>query len=45
MSVLQERIVQWCERLKLTRIGAEWRAIADEAATAQISFAEFLGDS
>jgi DNA replication protein DnaC len=42
MSVLQERIVQWCERLKLTRIGAEWPGIADEAAKAQISFAEFL---
>lgn len=42
MSAVPERIAHWCERLKLARIGAEWPAIADEAAKNQVSFGEFL---
>ena len=31
MSLLQERITQCCQRLKLSRIATDWSALADEA--------------
>lgn len=42
MSLLQERIAHWCERLKLTRIAAEWPGIAEAALKSQTSLGEFL---
>ena len=42
MSLLQERITQWCQRLKLTRIATDWPALADEAVKRQVSLGEFL---
>jgi DNA replication protein DnaC len=42
MSLVQERITHWCERLKLTRIATEWPGLADEAVKHQVSLGEFL---
>jgi DNA replication protein DnaC len=42
MSLVQERIANWCERLKLTRIATEWPGLADEAVKRQVSLGEFL---
>ena len=37
-----DRIVALCEQLKLARLGAEWPAIAHDAARKEASFADFL---
>src|SRR5215831_19334839 len=42
MNLLQERISQCCQRLKLPRIAAEWPALADEAVKRQMSLGDFL---
>ncbi len=43
MSGLQhERITALCERLKFARLHTEWPALAQEAARAEASFADFL---
>lgn len=43
MTTLQgERITALCEQLKLPRLGAEWPALAQDAARDQASFADFL---
>jgi DNA replication protein DnaC len=42
MSLLQEQIVQWCERLKLTRIAIDWPGIAEDAIKRQVSLGQFL---
>ena len=43
MTALQtERIAALCEQLKLARLGAEWPALAQDAARDEASFADFL---
>jgi DNA replication protein DnaC len=42
MSLLQDRITQCCQRLKLARIATDWPALADEAVKHQASLGEFL---
>jgi DNA replication protein DnaC len=42
MSLVQERITHWCERLKLSRIATDWPSLADEAVKRQVSLGEFL---
>jgi DNA replication protein DnaC len=43
MTTLQsERIGALCEQLKFARLGAEWSALAQEAARGDASFADFL---
>jgi DNA replication protein DnaC len=42
MSLQHERIGALCEKLKFARVGAEWSGIAQEAARAEASFADFL---
>jgi len=42
VSLVQQRIAQCCERLKLARIAAEWPAIAEDAVRSEGSFGEFL---
>ena len=43
MTALQsERIAALCEQLKLDRLGAEWPALAQDAARQEASFADFL---
>jgi len=36
MSLQHDRIAELCEQLKLTRLGAEWPALAQDAWTASI---------
>ena len=43
MTTLQtERIAALCAQLKLARLGAEWPALAQDAARQDASFADFL---
>jgi len=42
MNLQQERIAALCERLKMACLGAEWPALAQQAARAEASFADFL---
>lgn len=42
MSLLQERIDQCCQRLKLSRIATDWPVLADEAVRRQASLEDFL---
>ena len=42
MNQQHDRIVALCEQLKLDRLGAEWPALAQEAANNDASFADFL---
>ena len=43
MTTLQvDRIAAQCEQLKFSRLGAEWPALAQEAARSDASFADFL---
>ena len=43
MTTLQtDRIAALCEQLKLARLGAEWPALAQDAARSEASFADFL---
>lgn len=42
MNLQQERIASLCERLKMACLGAEWPALAQQAARAEASFADFL---
>ena len=42
MSLQQERIAALCSGLKLDRLSAEWPALAQEAATDEASYADFL---
>lgn len=42
MNLQHERIGALCEQLKFASVHAEWPAIAQAAATGQLSFAEFL---
>jgi DNA replication protein DnaC len=42
MELLQQRIEQWCERLKLTQISCAWPDIASKAVDEQISLGDFL---
>ena len=42
MNLVHERIALLCDRLHLPEIGANWGALADEAARTEHSLAEFL---
>ena len=42
MKLQQERIGELCAGLKLERIAAEWSALAQEAASGEASYADFL---
>jgi DNA replication protein DnaC len=42
MSLQHDRISALCEQLKLARLGAEWSALAQDAARSEASFADFL---
>jgi DNA replication protein DnaC len=42
MSLLTDRIAQFCQRLKLIYLASEWPGIADAAIKRQASLAEFL---
>jgi DNA replication protein DnaC len=42
MSLQHDRISALCEQLKLSRLGAEWSALAQDAARSEASFADFL---
>ena len=42
MNLQHERIARLCEQLKLTRLGSEWSALAQEAARDEASFADFI---
>jgi DNA replication protein DnaC len=42
MNLQHDRIVQLCEQLKFARLGAEWPALAQDAAREEASFADFL---
>jgi DNA replication protein DnaC len=42
MTLQHERIAALCEQLKFSRLGSEWPALAQDAARAQASFADFL---
>lgn len=41
-TLQQDRIVEMCAGLKLSRIAAEWPALAQEAAAGEASYADFL---
>jgi DNA replication protein DnaC len=42
MNLQQERIASTCERLGLYRMAAEWAGLAQDAATKEVSYADFL---
>jgi DNA replication protein DnaC len=42
MSLQHDRIAELCEQLKLSRLGAQWPALAQDAARSEASFADFL---
>jgi hypothetical protein len=42
MSLVQEWIAHWCERLKLARVATEWPGLAEQAVKDQISLGEIL---
>jgi DNA replication protein DnaC len=42
MNLQHDRIAELCQRLKLERVGTDWPSLAQQAATAQDSFADFL---
>lgn len=42
MNLQHDRIGQLCEQLKFARLGAEWPALAQDAAREEASFADFL---
>jgi DNA replication protein DnaC len=42
VSVQHDRIAELCEQLKFARLHTEWPALAQEAARAEASFADFL---
>jgi DNA replication protein DnaC len=42
MSLQHDRIAELCEQLKLVRLGAQWPALAQDAARGEASFADFL---
>ena len=42
MSLQHERIAELCEQLKFARLGSEWPALAQDAASDGASFADFL---
>lgn len=42
MSLQHERIAELCEQLKFARLGSDWPALAQDAAQAGASFADFL---
>jgi DNA replication protein DnaC len=42
MNLQHDRIAALCEQLKFARLQAEWPAVAQEAARAQLGFADFL---
>jgi DNA replication protein DnaC len=42
MSLQHDRIAELCEQLKLARVGAQWPALAQDAARGEASFADFL---
>jgi DNA replication protein DnaC len=42
MSLQHDRIAELCEQLKLCRLGAQWPALAQDAARSEASFADFL---
>jgi len=42
MNLQQQRIVALCEQLKMACMGAEWAAVAQQAAREEASFADFL---
>ncbi len=44
MSIQHERILSLCERLNLTSIGTHYATLAQDAATKQHSFTDFLED-
>ena len=42
MSLQHARIAELCEQLKFARLGSDWPALAQDAARAEASFADFL---
>jgi hypothetical protein len=42
VSLQHDRIAALCEQLKFARLQAEWPALAQDAARAEASFADFL---
>ena len=42
MNLQHQRITELCEQLKLAGLGAQWPALAQDAARDQASFADFL---
>ena len=42
MSLQHQRIAELCEQLKLAGLGAQWPALAQDAARDEASFADFL---
>ena len=42
MSLQHDRIAELCEQLKFARLHTEWPALAQDAARAEASFADFL---
>ena len=42
MSGQDARIAEYCEQLKLLRLGSEWSGLAQDAAKREASFADFL---
>jgi DNA replication protein DnaC len=42
MSLQHQRIAELCEQLKLAGLGAQWPALAQDAARNEASFADFL---
>jgi DNA replication protein DnaC len=42
MSLQHDRIAELCEQLKLSRLVAQWPALAQDAARSEASFADFL---
>ena len=42
MSLQHDRIVELCEQLKFARLASDWPALAQDAARAEASFADFL---
>lgn len=42
MSLQQQRIAAMCEQLKFVRLASDWPALAQDAARAEASFADFL---
>jgi len=42
MSLQHARIAELCEQLKFARLGCDWPALAQDAARAEASFADFL---